>query len=289
MTLPEEGADAKVATAVTALFVPGDRPERFAKAASSGADVVIIDLEDAVAEQDRESARRSILDHLAGSGQSLRALIRINALGSAEASRDLTLVRELRQHSNSGLIGIMIAKAESAESIRKYIAETTANGTSIAIVPLIESAQGLAVVRDIAGIAGVTRLAFGAVDYALDIGADDSHGALDAARSALVLASRLATIAAPLDSPSIEIRDLSVVEDAARRARSYGFGGKLCIHPAQVGAVVTAFLPTEAEIDWAISIVGHGASAGQINGQMIDRPVIERAKRILLLRQLSGL
>lgn len=288
MTLPEEGADAKVATAVTALFVPGDRPERFAKAASSGADVVIIDLEDAVAEQDRESARRSILDHLAGSGQSLRAVIRINALGSAEASRDLTLVRELRQHSNSALIGIMIAKAESAESIRKYIAETTANGTSIAIVPLIESAQGLAVVRDIAGIVGVTRLAFGAVDYALDIGADDSHGALDAARSALVLASRLATIAAPLDSPSIEIRDLSVVEDAARRARSYGFGGKLCIHPAQVGAVVTAFLPTEAEIDWAISIVGHGASAGQINGQMIDRPVIERAKRILLLRQLSG-
>lgn len=289
MTLPEEGADAKVATAVTALFVPGDRPERFAKAASSGADVVIIDLEDAVAEQDRESARRSILDHLAGPGQSLRAVIRINALGSAEASRDLTLVRELCQHSNSALIGIMIAKAESAESIRKYIAETTANGTSIAIVPLIESAQGLAVVRDIAGIVGVTRLAFGAVDYALDIGADDSHGALDAARSALVLASRLATIAAPLDSPSIEIRDLSVVEDAARRARSYGFGGKLCIHPAQVGAVVTAFLPTEAEIDWAISIVGHGASAGQINGQMIDRPVIERAKRILLLRQLSGL
>lgn len=280
-----ERSTAAVASAVTALFVPGDRPERFAKAAASGADTVIIDLEDAVASADKAKARENVFRFLTGGGPgSLRALIRINALESAEAPHDRMLVRRIQEHDGSGLAGIMIAKAESAGAVRGYVAQLAVR-EGVAVVPLIESAQGMASCGEIAGVGGVSRIAFGAVDYALDIGGEDAHGALDSARSALVLASRVAMIAAPLDSPSLEIRDLEVVREAARLARSFGFGGKLCIHPDQLEAVASAFLPTDAEVDWALSIIDHGEAAGQINGQMVDRPVIARARRILASRR----
>ena len=283
MTL--EGQPTAVTGAVTALFVPGDRPERFAKATATAADLIIVDLEDAVAPEDKPKAREYVLDFLTTRRESHAAIvIRINALESIEAPYDNALVVQIQEHDHTRLAAIMIAKAESAVAIRNYGAEMIAS-KKLAIVPLIESAHGMASCAEIAEVPCVTRLAFGAVDYALDIGGEDTHGALDSARSALVLASRIANIAAPLDSPSIEIRDLRRVEADARRARSFGFGGKLCIHPLQLDAVATAFLPTAEQIEWALSIIDHGESAGQINGQMVDRPVIARARRILSSRQ----
>ena len=172
----------------------------------------------------------------------------------------------------------MVPKAEQAEALAVLRAALPAD---LALVPLIESALGVVRAQELALLPGITRLAFGAIDFALDINADSGDRFLDHARSNLVLASRAGGIAAPLDSPSIEIRDAGRVAESARLARNFGFGGKLCIHPAQVPIVSTEFQPTEADIEWARLVIGAEGGAAQVEGQMIDRPVTERAKRIL--------
>ncbi|TDL39651.1 HpcH/HpaI aldolase/citrate lyase family protein [Arthrobacter nitrophenolicus] len=265
-----------VAGAVTALFVPGDRPERFAKAAASGADVVIIDLEDAVAAGEKPLALASAVDALARGG--LRALVRVNPVGTATHGSEVKALLALAELQHHGLLGIVVPKAEEGEALAGLRAALPAD---LALVPLVESALGVVRAQELALVPGVTRLAFGAIDFALDINADGGDRFLDHARSSLVLASRAGGIAAPLDSPSIEIRDAGRVAESARLARNFGFGGKLCIHPAQVPIVNAEFQPTESDIEWARLVIGAEGGAAQVEGQMIDRPVTERAKRIL--------
>lgn len=265
-----------VSAAVTALFVPGDRPERFAKAAGSGADVVIIDLEDAVALSDKPMALASTVDALARGG--VRALVRVNPADSATHDTEVSALLALNELPHHGLLGIVLPKAEQPASVAGLRASLPKD---LALVPLVESAVGLVNALGLAQVPGVTRLAFGAIDFSLDVNADSADRFLDHARSGLVLASRAAGIAAPLDTPATEIRDEDAVAAAARLARNFGFGGKLCIHPAQIAAVNAAFLPSAAEIEWARSVVGAEGGAAQVDGQMIDRPVTERAKRIL--------
>ena len=265
-----------VAAAVTALFVPGDRPERFAKAAGSGADVVIIDLEDAVALSDKPMALASTADALARGG--VRALVRVNPVDSGTHNTEISALLTLTKWPHHGLLGIVVPKAEQPASVAGLRASLPKD---LALVPLVESAVGLITALGLAQVPGVTRLAFGAIDFSLDVNADSADRFLDHARSGLVLASRAAGIAAPLDTPATEIRDEDAVAASARLARNFGFGGKLCIHPAQIAAVNAAFLPSQAEIEWAHSVVGAESGAAQVDGQMIDRPVTERAKRIL--------
>jgi citrate lyase subunit beta/citryl-CoA lyase len=265
-----------VAGAVAALFVPGDRPERFAKAAGSGADVVIIDLEDAVAAPDKAMALASTVDALVRGG--MRALVRVNPVGTATHDAEVTALLALTDWPHHGLLGLVVPKAEQPAELTRLRTKLPAD---LALVPLVESALGLVNALELARVSGVTRLAFGAIDFSLDINADSADRFLDHARSALVLASKAADLAAPLDTPSTEIRDEDAVTASAKLARNFGFAGKLCIHPAQISAVKTAFLPTDAEIEWAHSVVGAEGSAAQVDGQMIDRPVTERAKRIL--------
>jgi citrate lyase subunit beta/citryl-CoA lyase len=269
-----------VANAVTALFVPGDRPERFTKAVASGADVVIVDLEDAVAPEAKASALGAVLRSIApaAGGEFVRALVRVNPLGSDQHDAEITALLAAADVGGSGLLGIVVPKAEDAGALEHLRARMPAQ---LALVPLIESARGVVNSLQLARVPGVTRLAFGAIDFALDIDADGGDRFLDHARAQLVLASRAAGIAAPLDSPSTEIADSGRVADSSRLARNFGFGGKLCIHPAQLAPARTAFAPTEAEIHWAHSIVDSEGGAVQVDGQMIDRPVTERAKRIL--------
>ncbi|MDQ0029086.1 HpcH/HpaI aldolase/citrate lyase family protein [Arthrobacter bambusae] len=268
-----------VAAAVTALFVPGDRPERFAKAVAAGSGVVIIDLEDAVAPDAKAGALAAVLAALAAGAdvRSMRALVRVNPLGSSQYDAEITALLAAAV-PGSGLLGFMVPKAEDAGALGQLRAKMPGH---LALVPLIESAVGVVNAVELARVSGVTRLAFGAIDFALDIDADGGDRFLDNARAQLVLASRAARIAAPLDSPSTEIADGGRVADSARLARNFGFGGKLCIHPAQLAAVRGAFAPTEAEIEWARSVIGAEGGAAQVDGQMIDRPVTERAKRIL--------
>jgi citrate lyase subunit beta/citryl-CoA lyase len=269
-----------VANAVTALFVPGDRPERFAKAAASGAGVVIIDLEDAVAPAAKSAALAAAVEAVAPSdgGAPVGALVRVNPQGSGHYDADITLLLSAARTPGSGLLGMVVPKAEDPGALRQLCADMPKH---LALVPLIESALGVVNAVELARVPGVTRLAFGAIDFALDIDAEGGDRFLDHARSQLVLASRAAGIAAPLDSPSTDIKDTTRVAESARLARNFGFGGKLCIHPAQLTTVHGAFAPTEADVEWALSVIGAGGGAAQVDGRMIDRPVTERAKRIL--------
>lgn len=260
--------------AITALFVPGDRPDRFAKALGSGADVVIVDLEDAVAPHEKSAARAHVRSALVA-GDS-RIMVRINPPQTSWHDDDIALVADFGP--DEGLLGVVVAKAESAAQLSAVQARIK---PGVEIVALIESARGLAAVTEIASAGGVTRLAFGAIDLALDLDST-SEKLLDLARFELAVASRVADLAPPLDTPSVEIRDVDAVAESARHARGFGFGGKLCIHPAQLAPVRAAFLPTPSEVAWAQLVLTAGTeSATQVGGIMVDRPVIERARRIL--------
>ncbi|MCY1676516.1 CoA ester lyase [Pseudarthrobacter sp. SL88] len=279
-TVPGLAATEIVANAVTALFVPGDRRERFAKAAIAGAGVVIIDLEDAVAPDARSAALAAAVEAVAPSDGDapVRALVRVNPQGTRQYDADTTMLLSAARTPGSGLLGIVVPKAEDAGALRQLRADMPKH---LALVPLVESALGVVNAVELARVPGVTRLAFGAIDFALDIDADGGDRFLDHARSQLVLACRAAGIAAPLDSPSTDIKDTTRVAESARLARNFGFGGKLCIHPAQLATVHGAFTPSGADVEWALSVIGAEGGAAQVDGHMIDRPVTERAKRIL--------
>ena len=268
-----------VANATTLLFVPGDRPERFVKAHQSGADLIIIDLEDAVDPENKAVALSVVVaaltsSHAEISGGRLTALVRID---SNLAEEHLSAMKQVSETANNGLLGVMIPKAETAQQISDAVQTLS---RELAVVPLVESALGLVNVNDIANVGGVTRLGFGAVDFGVDT--DATHERItDYARANIVIASRAAGIATPVDSPSLSIKDVDVVTAEALRAREFGFGGKLCIHPAQVEPVKNSFLPSTEQIAWAKVVIGLEGGASQHNGVMIDKPVVDRAKRIL--------
>ena len=250
------------------LFVPGNRPERFVKALASGADAVIVDLEDAVPPEAKPAARDAVAAWLAPE----RAIVlRINAAGTPGFEDDLVLARR------PGVAAVMLPKAERAADIAALGA--------LSVIALLESATGLANARAIAACANVQRLAFGAIDFQLDLGLQGGFEDLLAFRSEIALASRLAQLAPPVDSPSVAIERVEEVEREARAARRLGFGGKLCIHPRQVAVVNAAFAPTAEELAWAARVVeaarASGGAAVQVDGKMIDRPVILRAQRLL--------
>ncbi|MDQ1730668.1 MAG: citrate lyase subunit beta / citryl-CoA lyase [Pseudonocardiales bacterium] len=252
------------------LFVPGNRPERFDKAAGSDADLVIIDLEDAVPAAQRQAARQSARDWLGAGG---RAVVRTNA-GDDEFSRDLQAIA-----GATGLLGAVLAKASDAAEVGRR-----ASALGVPVIPLIESAAGLAAAEPIAAVAGVARLALGTIDLALDLGCRDEWAAMLRARCRRVLASRLAGLPGPIDGVCVSIEDQQQVASATRRASAVGFTAKLCIHPAQVAAVHKALRPDEAEIERARAIVASceaGQDVGRVNGEMIDAPVIAAARALL--------
>ena len=251
------------------LFVPGNRPERFDKALASGADAVIVDLEDAVPPDQKDAARRSVSGWLTAAKP---VVVRINAADTPWHHDDLAVCRQ------PGVAAVMIAKAERADAL-------AALQLGVPLLPLIESAAGIDQARAIAAVPGVQRLAFGAIDFQLDLNMRATFDELLFFRSQIVLASRLANVAAPIDSPSVSIDDVAEVELDAQRARRLGFGAKLCIHPRQVEAVNRSFSPTEAEVAWARRVLaiaaGSGGAAVALDGKMIDKPVILRAQAIL--------
>lgn len=263
------------------LFVPGTRPERFTKALDSGASGVVLDLEDAVAEEDKETARSAIRTAWPTftAEQKLRLVIRTNAPGSKFYSSDLILAQEL----NVGCL--LIPKSESQDQI---------NGVALvlpntAIIPMIETAIGLEQLRPIANSNQVIRLALGNLDLQADLGmtCDPQETELQVARYQIVLASRLAQIAPPIDGVTPSTEDFSRITDDAQRAKRMGFGGKLCIHPKQVALVKTAFMPTDQELAWAHRVIeadnnSHGGAI-KLDGRMIDRPVVILAKRTVAL------
>jgi citrate lyase subunit beta/citryl-CoA lyase len=262
-------------TPVTYLFVPGDRPERFGKALAAGADAVIIDLEDAVAAAAKESARANLAAWMRDNGSSRdRVLVRVNDAASAWFAQDLAAV------AAAGVQGVVLSKTESAA----HVAQVRAALPSCYVVCLVETARGIASVEEICAAPGVQRLAFGTLDYAMDLalGGDDRGLAYPSSRMAI--ASRCAGLAAPVAGVTPSIDDAARLRADLDFARAHGFGAKLCIHPRQVAMVREAMRPTAAEIEWATRVIAAtagGAGAVQVDGRMVDRPVILRAEQIL--------
>lgn len=260
----------------TALFVPATRPERIPKALASGADVVIVDLEDAVAENLKREARDN-LDAFLAENPHVRVLVRINAPTHPEQADDLAVCAR-----HPAVIGVLLPKVESAVQVALVV------GCGKPVWPIIESARGLAQLAEIAHAKGVERLSFGALDLGLDMGlASGTAGAecmLDQARYAILLQSRLAGLAAPLDSVFPDFKNLQGLADATARVRDMGFGGLLCIHPSQVAVVHETLMPGADELAWAQRVLAASASGEGVfvvDGQMIDAPVIGRARRLL--------
>jgi len=255
------------------LFVPADRPERYAKALASGADAVIVDLEDAVAPAAKDGARAALAAWLDGGGNGVA--VRINDAASAMFASDLALV------ARPGVSAVVVPKAARVDDL----ARVRAAAPAAALLPLVETAAGIANARALARAEGVERLLFGSIDLQLDLGIDGDGDELLAFRSELVLASRLAAIAAPVDGVCTALDDDAALEAETRRARKLGFAGKLCIHPRQVAVVHAAFAPSADEIAWAKRIVAAaGANAGgavAVDGAMVDRPVLLRAQSLL--------
>jgi citrate lyase subunit beta / citryl-CoA lyase len=276
---------ASMSLARSFLFVPANRPERYAKALASGADEVIVDLEDAIAPGDKAAARQALLQGFAGldAAQRGRLLVRINAVATPWYADDLAAMACLVAQ---GLTALMLPKAESAAALAEVAA---AVGPACALLPLIESVAGLDAVDALAACPQVLRLAFGHLDFQADAGlacgADESE--LVPVRLALVLASRRAVLAAPVDGISPGTQDVTQLTLDAARGRRGGFGAKLCIHPAQVALVNTAFSPSAAERDWARRVVAAFAAAGggvfSLDGRMVDAPVLRLAQRTLAL------
>ncbi|NIL77884.1 CoA ester lyase [Rhodococcus sp. B10] len=258
----------RAAVARTFLFVPGTRPERFDKAAESGADLVILDLEDAVAGGDKDSARENIVEWLRGGRE---AVVRINSRTSSHWPADIAAIVATGA-------AVMVPKADDP-SVLADLAERAP------VIALIETARGVLAAPAISSVPGVVRTALGHIDLAAELGVDpDERQALLTARSSLVLAAAAAGIDSPIDGVTTDLTDPKVLEADVLYGKSLGFSGKLCIHPSQIGTAQTALTPTPDEVAWAEKIrasLPADSGVANVDGHMVDPPVLARAARIL--------
>lgn len=262
----------------TYLFVPGNRPDRFAKALASGADAVVLDLEDAVAPEAKAKARDAVAAWFvhAGDADRTRIVVRINDLQSSASADDLRLLAQ------AGIAGVMLPKAESAAQVQAVRAAAPA----AAVLPIVESARGIAQAHEIACADGVARLVFGTLDYALDLDLDIA-GQLDGlshAAGVLAVASRVANLPPPVAGVTPQLDDEPRLLADLAWSRRHGFGAKLCIHPRQIAPLHAALAPSARAVEWARRVLAADAAspgAAQLDGRMIDRPVVLEAQRTL--------
>jgi citrate lyase subunit beta/citryl-CoA lyase len=263
----------------TYLFVPGNRPERFAKALGSGADAIVLDLEDAVAPSSKVEAREAIARWAAGL-QSVEArsriVVRANEAGTPAFDADMRLLRA------AALPAVMLPKAESAAQVRAV--QEALPGAQV--LALIETARGVVAAHEVAANPAVQRLVFGTLDYALDLDLDIAEHAdgLAHAASVIAIASRVAGLPPPVAGVTPQLDDVARLQADVAWARRHGFAAKLCIHPRQVAAVHDALAPSPAALDRARRVLAADAAspgAAQLEGRMVDRPVVLQARRTL--------
>ncbi|NDI87628.1 HpcH/HpaI aldolase/citrate lyase family protein [Undibacterium crateris] len=260
---------------ITYLFVPGNRPDRFDKALDSGADAIIVDLEDSVSLSDKSLARDAFANWFERRRyHSERILLRINDAQSFDFSTDRELVHA------SGVKGVMLPKTESNDQVESLASILSTKGF---VVPIIESAKGVLNCARIAMSSRVQRLAFGNLDYATDlhISADTSNLAYPC--SVITIASRAAELLMPIAGVTPEIYDDATISSDSSFSYLSGFGAKLCIHPRQIELVRQAFAPSNKELIWAQQVLAlsETSAVAQLDGKMIDRPVLIRAQSIL--------
>lgn len=269
------------------LFVPATRPERFARAAASGADAVIVDLEDAVADDAKDAARGEAVAWAAAPATSGPArCVRINSPRSAHGLRDLLALAG--QPTRPPLV--MLPKVESPGEVDVVDGVLATSDGAPAFVALVETARGLSAAEAIAAHPCVTALALGGADLAADLGAELSWEPMLWARSRLVAAAATARVAA-IDVPFLDIEDHQGLPRELEAVRRLGFTGKLAIHPKQVAAINAGFAPTADEVARARRIVDAAAAARGgaclLDGRMIDAPVVAAARGTLARAGLS--
>ena len=274
------------------LFAPGNHPRKVEKSLGLDADVVILDLEDAVAIAEKEATREVVVDALANRPHRARGYVRVNAVDTPYCWGDLRAV------VRPGVDGIVLPKLESASDLRTvdWVVSQLEREHGMAagvfdILPIIETGRGVASVASIceAGTR-VRRLSFGAGDYTLDMGLrwTDGERELDQARSAIALASRAAGLEPPIDTVFIHIGKVDSLRRSAELAQDFGFQGKLCIHPEQVAPVNEAFSPSGEEVAQARRYLdafreaeAKGSASIQVDGYFIDYPIVDKAQRVI--------
>lgn len=265
--------------ALTYLYVPGDRPDRVRKALASDADVVLCDLEDAVAPARKDAARHALADELAGVTR--RVQVRVNDLGSPWAADDLDMLRSLPEH-----VGARVPKVESAESVRELA--STLPGRAVHL--LVESALGVERAFDLASAhAQVASLGLGEADLKSGLGIDDDG--LTWIRSRIVVAARAAGLVPPVMSVYPHVDDAAGLAASCARGRSLGFRGRAAIHPRQLATIRDAFTPSAEEMSRARAVVdavalaqasGSG-TAVLADGSFVDVAMVAAARGVLAL------
>ena len=252
------------------LFVPGDRSDRFEKAAASGAHTMVIDLEDAVGLNAKAEARAATEAWLAAGNL---CCVRINSAETEWFSDDIAMAAKYN-------IPVMLPKAD-LESLQRA-SRAVPNQTLIA---LVETVKGYMELRPMTAVANLSRFAFGSIDFGVESGIEDTADTMTVVRTTFVLESCYGGLLPPIDGVSVNIKDEVLAYQDAARSKQLGFGGKLCIHPRQVAAVNRAFTPTPEQADWAQRVLkAFAASEGAavaVDGKMIDKPVMEQARRIV--------
>jgi len=263
------------------LYVPATRPDRFAKAVDSGAHAVIVDLEDAVAPADKDRAR----DALQAGAATLRArcdaagcrlLVRPNAAATHWHAADIAACIALPLH------GIVVPKPDDAAMLGALHA---AAGGERDLYLLVESLAGFRNIEAISRAPGVRQMMFGAADLMLDIGTDVDAEPLHHFRSLIAMHSRLAGLPAPVDGVCLALDDAAQMQREIARARAFGFGAKLCVHPRQVLPIHRGFQPSPDELAWARRVCeaagGADGAAVRVDGRLVDAPLLAWARRVL--------
>ena len=256
---------------ITPLFVPGDRSDRFDHALQSGADTIIIDLEDSVSEAKKEKARENLL---ALNKKNSNIYVRVNDLNSPHVREDLACIEKC------GEVGIMLSKSEDVSSIKKWL---LLHSVQRKILCLIETVKGLAAIRELMQHKNVIGCAFGHFDFSTDLGCEADLSVLAPYRAELVLQSKLHGKAAPLDCVTADISAIDQLKLDCEDAKKRGFGGKLLIHPSQVKPAQSIFLPSREEYEKAKKLLEAKASQVilQHDGRMIDKPIVKKAEQLI--------
>lgn len=268
------------------LFVPGARADRFAKALSSGADQICIDLEDAVALADKETAREASYDFIAQSATGSAELgVRINTISSALGIADLKRLIERGVRPAF----VMLPKIESADEIA--IADKLLSRTAIPLIAQLESPRAVFEARNIAKVTRrLQALMFGGFDYAVAARVKPGRDGWLWARGQIAAAAAEAEVGA-IDVPSLDIKNLEIIATETEHVISLGFTSKAAIHPAQIAAIQNVFLPTVEENAHAQKVLDAVANAKDaaiaVDGKLVDRPIELAARRITQLAALG--
>ncbi len=283
--MPADGVDGRETVKLRSLlFVPGDRPERFAKAAASGADALIVDLEDSVVAERKAAAREHVAAWLR-EPPPLPVFVRINPLDCGHLDADLAAA------AGGTAFGIVLPKAEGAASVAALAARL--DGTVLKILPIVTETPRAIFAMDYRGLGErLVGMTWGAEDLSAAVGASTAREAdgryrapYELARSLTLFAAHAAGVAA-IETVYPDLADAEGLRDYAARGRQDGFRGMLALHPSQIAPIHAGFRPSEAEVEHARAIVAHfaaggGAGALRLNGRMIDAPHLAAAERLL--------